>query len=340
MTDTPIPEIDTKSKFLWAEDLRDAISLVNIVREPLIEHLIYKKSAHMIYAPDGIGKSTVALQICMQSTIDNARVFGEFHVPRALRILDLQMERDPDETLERLKTMSASTGFNPDNFVLSAWLQGLDIVDKADYREALARVQTLLDFSFALPDIVFIDPINALVGNDMISNKDIAPIRNFSSELQRKYGCTILCVHHANRGQRDESGKRQHQDMFGSRFLSAHFTGIYNLKPLPDDEGTVLTLEKSSQKNLEKKIELAFDIQSHLSWIRYPSGQVSKKDKLYAFFRACKSTKKTFTIDEMMSVSGMSHGTLRNILYDIQKDTLKTVGKTNTGKNLYEYTGL
>jgi len=326
-------------KFLWSNNLKEAIEKVNVVRVALIEHLIYEKSAHMIFAPDGVGKSTVALQMMMQSTVDGARVFGEFHVPKALRILNLQMERDEDETLERLKTMLGRTGFNPDNFVNTTALQGLDISDKDDFNKALDIIDYILDETFCLPDIINIDPVYALVGNDMISNRDIAPLANLSRTLQNKYGCTIHMVHHANRGVRDkETGKRGNEDMFGSRFLSAHFTGIYKLEASQGDKGTILTLDKASQKNLEKRIELAFDTESQLSWFKYPSGLVSKKDKLYAFLRACKNSDKSFNYDELMEASGMSQGTLRNMSSLQLKNELVFVGKSNDGKNLYKYT--
>lgn len=326
-------------KFLWSNELRKAIEEVKIVRVPLIEHLMYSKSAHMIFAPDGVGKSTVALQMMMQSTVDNARVFGEFHVPRALRILNLQGERDESENLERLKTMLGRTGFNPDNFVNTTALQGLDICQKSDYLKALKIIDYILKETFLLPDIINIDPAYAILGNDMISNKDIAPLANFSRTLQNLYGCTIHIVHHANRGARDKTGKRGNEDMFGSRFLSAHFTGIYKLeKSGSDDSGTTMTLDKASQKNLEKKIELAFDVESQLSWYKYPSGLVSKKDKLYAFFKAQKAQDKAFTYDDMMVASSMSQGTLRNMSSLHDKNELVLVGKSTEGKNLYKYT--
>lgn len=333
-----VPQEENLESFLWSDELKQAIETVKVVREPLIEHLIYKKSAHMMYAPDGVGKSTIALQMCMQSTVDGARVFGEFHVPKALRILNLQMERDQDEILERLKTMSARTGFNPDNFVNTVALQGLDIADKGDFNEALRKIDHILHRSFARPDIVNIDPAYALLGTDLVTSKDIAPLANFSRKLQNEYGTTVHVVHHANRGVRDkETGERVYVDMFGSRFLSAHFTGVYKLQALDDDKGTVLTLDKSSQKNLEKKIELAFDVESQLSWFKYPSGLVSKKDKLYAFLRAQKAADKAFDYDEMMAASGMSQGTLRNVSSLHLKNELTLIGKTATGKNLYKF---
>lgn len=334
-----LPPQESSESFLWADKLKEAIDNVRVVREPLIEHILYKKSAQMMYAPDGVGKSLVALQMLMQATVDNSRVFGEFHVPKGIRVLQLQMERDDDETLERLKTMSARTAFNQDNFVLYTGLQGLDIADRHDFKTVLHKIENVLKNSFGLPDVINIDPANAILGTDMITNRDIAPLTNLSRMLQKQYGCSIHIVHHANRGQRDESGKRQHADMFGSRFMSAHFTGIYKLEALPDDSGVTLTADKSSQKNLEKKIDLAFDVESQLCWLKYPSGMVSKKDKLYAYFRACKTTKKSFTMQEMMMASGLSHGSIRNMSSLQLKNDLKISGKSNDGKILYEYTG-
>ena len=65
------------------------IEKINTVapKEALVEGLLYKKSSHMLFAPDGIGKSQITLQIMMQGTSSNALVFNSFLVPNGFKVL-------------------------------------------------------------------------------------------------------------------------------------------------------------------------------------------------------------------------------------------------------------
>lgn len=334
-----LDELQNPIGFYHGDELKKAVYRTKIVREPLIEHLLYKKSAHMIYAPDGIGKSIVGLQMCAQSTVDNAKVFGEFNVPIGLRVLYIQMERHEDETFERLLAMSKRTPINWSNFVVTTKLQGLSIQDKADYNNAIEIIDNIITFSMGGVDLIHVDPIYALIGNDLVSNKDIAPLRLFSSYLQKRYCCSVQFVHHANRGSRDEDGNRKGMDMFGSRFLSAHFTGIYKMVSKDGDSGVTLSAEKSSQRNIEKHIDLNFDSDTQLCWYDVGGSGVPKMDRLNHYLRACKENKKPFTIDDLKAISLLSTSYIRQLISVTRESEFKIVSKGLKNKNIYEYVG-
>ena len=326
--------------YLWGEKLKAALSEVRPVREPLIEGFLYKKSAHMIWAPDGAGKSFVTLQAAIQGTVTDGKVYGDLHVPQGFNTLYLQAERDKDESLERMKRMVNSTPFDAERFTLSTDLQDINLRNEKSFEKALVRVEEIISGTFKALDLFVIDPIYSMVRGGLKDDEGASYITEFSRLIQKRYGCSILLVHHANRGSRDkESGARIGEDMFGSRFLSAHCTGVYKLNLKADKTGTTLSCEKSSNENLEERIELRYDPETHLSFSVDGDGRLSKTDLLHNYLRTCKANKKTFNFNDMLAVSKVSTSFLRGHLSRHLQNGLKIVGKSKHGTNLYEWTG-
>jgi len=334
---------------LWSERLNQAIDTVNPVREFLIEGFLYKKSIQMIYAPDGAGKSLITLQATMQGTVSDSKVFGEFYVKEGFKTLYVQAERSVDENLERMRLMKSKTPFDSKNFVLDTDLQGINLKNDSHADAGINHIIEVCASSFLIPDLIVLDPIYAMVRGGLKDDEGASYITDFSRRIQKYFGCSIILVHHANRGSRDvETGKRGNEDMFGSRFLSAHCTGVYKMTLKEEGMGSVLTREKTSNENLEKKIELWYDPESGLSWVSADKKTISKTDKLFNFLRTCKVQQKTFNFKEMMVESGLSKSGLLKVLGSTLSSTpvlgsvhpsgeLKEVSKSIHGSILYQY---
>ena len=101
----------------------------------------------------------------------------------------------------------------------------------------------------------------------------------------------------------------------------------------------MLKLEKSSQSNLEKKIDLVFDAESQLSFVKGASGKLSKTELLTNYLRACKVQDKYFSFADMEQVSGLSTSFLRGLCGGHLKNELTFFSKTSTGAILYKYKG-
>ena len=320
--------------------LREAIDFVRPERKPLIENFLYEKTSLMLFAPDGVGKSVLALQACMQATVGETKVFGQFDVPKPCKILYFQLERDPDETFERMKHMEKGFPFDISNFALSVILQGKNLQEKGITAECLEDIRTTVAEIKFKPDIICFDPIYTLVAEGLEVTKACNAVTNFLRSVQLAYRCAIIAVSHANRGVRDleNPGKRVGEDLYGNRFLSAHFGGIYQIESIKDGAGTRFKLVKSSLKNMEKSFELFYDPQLYRSMV-LADGKLSKKDKLDNFLKTCKQLDKTFTFEEMLESSGLSDSPLRGHLSGYLKDTIKEVSKLKYGKLLYKYFG-
>ena len=324
-----------EKQILWGQHLLDAINKTRVAREPLIDGILFKKSAHMIYAPSGAGKSMISLQEAIQGTVEG-KVFGEFNVPKPFNTLYLQMERSEDEALERLKTMINHTPFNPDKFVLDTTFQEFNFRIEKHSIAAIDRVKKIVDSTFGIVYLIKIDPIYTMIPGGLKDDEGASYIINFSKFLQMKFGCSVSMVHHTNRGVKNpETGDRHGEDMFGSGLFTWHCTGIYSMRKTKD--GTCLIKDKSSQSNLEKKIDLVYDGESQLSYVKNSQGKLSKTDLLNNYLKACKVQEKTFTFADMEEISGLSTSYLRGLQGGHLKTKLSIIGKSPTGAILYKY---
>ncbi len=325
------------TKTYTGESLKTAMNTVHPERKALIENFLYEKSSVLLYADDGVGKSTLAMQSCMQATVKGSKVFGEFLVPRDNKILYFQMERHPDEAFERMRHMSKFIPFNPDNFALSVALQGINLQNDKSYARTLVEIVDIIGEIGFIPDVIVFDPIYTLTQSGLETAEACNAITNLFRTIQIQYNCTILATSHTNRGIRnpDDASKRIGKDMYGNRFLSAFFTGSYHIEAKPDGEGSIWKLNKNSQNNLEKKIDLMFDASNYQS-VFLSDGKFSKKDKLDNFLKACKLQDKEFSYSDMKSNSGLSDSQLRGYLSGYLEDLIKESSKGKYGKLLYK----
>lgn len=331
-------ELTSPSYTYHGSNLLEAINTVHPERKALIENLLYEKSALLLFADDGVGKSILTLQACMQATVKDAKVFGEFLVPQDNKILYFQMERHPDESFERMRYMIHTIPFNNENFALSVALQGINLQNEKSYATTLIKLMDVIGEIGFIPSIIVFDPIYTLAQGGLETAEACNAITNFFRTIQIQYNCTILATSHTNRGVRDKDNpsSRVGKDMYGNRFLSAFFTGSYHIEGKPDGAGTIWTRGKNSQTNLEKKIDLMYDGANHQS-VYLSDGKFSKVDRLMNYLKACGKQEKEFSFDDMIENSGMSPSYLRRQLSSHLEQFVKESSKLSRGKLLYRY---
>lgn len=318
---------------IHGQAFRDAREAEHIVRMPLIPGIIYEHSNVMIFADDGAGKSLVCLQMCLQAA-SGVPVFGAFEPPRPIKVLYIGTER-PEEPLERAKMMDAIFPIKDDNFALEDFSIGLNLSIPAHYSAALERCIKVASICFdGKPNLITIDPIYPLMSGQMKGEDGAYLITNFCRVLQNLFKCSILMVHHTNRGSRLESGARAEGDMYGNRFLSAHLTGSFHLRTLDDKTGSILSCKKNSHANLEEAISLNYDPISQMS---YYSGQGRPKlDKAKAFVKMLIDAKEDFSVDETCIKLQVAKSTLKEAMINhINSGVLKSY-KSASGKWMYK----
>lgn len=299
------------------------------LRRSLIEGFLFEHSALMVYADDGIGKSTLLLQaVCQASCGEN--VFSGLVVTRPLRVLWIMAERHPDEIMERLRHMSKSTNINYQNIFIDSKLQGTNLLKESSRERAITRLDEIAK-TFGAFDIMVIDPIYAMVEGGMTDDVSVSSITRFSTFIQNRYNCSDIMVHHTNRGGRNTDGQRTSGDMYGSRFLSAHFTGMYHIKKTVD--GTTLYLQKNSHSNLLSKIPLEFDPETYLSSMN--ETDLTKLDTVLNYLRSCRNGSKQFTFKDIQSNCDVSTQYLYKVFSRDYKTAIKWTGKYLHRMKLY-----
>lgn len=321
-------------------NLHKAITEVSPERRPLIEGLLYEKSALMLYADDGVGKSVLDLQLLMQATVGGSHAFESFEIARDNKILLFQLERHPDETFERMRYLREVFPFNIQNFALSVALQGTNLQDAKIRAEAIQTVYKAIDSLGWTPDIIAFDPIYTLVPDDLSTAPACNAITSFFRVIQLTTEASIIATTHTNRGVRDkDTYERKGKDMYGNRFLSAFFTGSYHIEALKDGQGSKWTRDKNSQSNLIKEFELIFDPSNFRSFVHADKSSIKGHEKLMMFLRNCEMQNKHFTLDDMIAFSGLASSGIRSKLSGNLSKNVQIVDKLKYGKCLYKYIG-
>lgn len=320
----------------YGDSLDVAINQVLPERKALIENFLYEKSALMLYADDGVGKSVLTLQACMQATSSDNKVFGEFAVPEPCNVLYFQMERHPDESFERMQHLVHAFPFDRKRFALSVALQGTNLQDRDSKVQAISMIPAIINEIGFTPHIVAFDPIYTLSQDGLETANACNAITSFFRIIQLYLNCSIIATSHTNRGVRDLEGHRVGKDMYGNRFLSAFFTGSYHIEAKQDGLGSIWKLQKNSQKNLEKKIELMYD-GSNYSSTYLSDNKMTKKERLDNFIKLCKSNNKEFSFDDLKRESDLSDSTIRAYLTVYLKNGVSVSSKLSRGKVLYKY---
>lgn len=297
------------------EVLKKAVFEIRESRPFYIQSLIPEKSTTMFYAPDGEGKSMVLLQAILEATSDKNSVFGGFPIQRPLRSIIIMTERPKEESLERIKLMSSVIDINWDNIIIEDGLRGLNILKDSDQDYFIQKIAeiTASFYDRGGTDILLMDTIYGLVSKGLATEEGAGCVNTTLRRLQARLNCAIVYSHHSNRGQKNkDSGKREGEDMYGSRFLSANCTGVFKIKKT--EKGTVFTREKDTLSCLAKTFDLTYDHESNLSIIDESQSFKSFNGKIDGFIKDCFKLKRDFTFEQLHAAGGCTPSHIRDRL--------------------------
>ena len=306
--------------------------------EALIEGLVYANSAIMIFADDGLGKSIISLQTALQSSKGD-KVFGGLNVPKPLKVVYAVAERGVEESLHRLNLMTQAQQINPDNLCITDELmKGYKITTEEGMHKAVNVLQQAShQIGANQPDICYVDPIYPLIKGGLSSDETASYITDFCRAIQVRLQCSLVIVHHTNRGGRNTSGRRTEGDMYGNRFLSAYFTGSFHLRANPVGNGVTLYRMKNSHANLVPEVKLRFDKEYFLSFLQGDTAPFTKEQLFHTFVDQCRQNKKKFAFKDVeKALSNVSHQHIRRLLKrEADSGTLKVLNPNSTSR-MYE----
>ena len=324
--------MDTKAiveghPYWHGESLQKAIKESNQERQHLISALIAEHSLNLWYARDGVGKSVLALQACLEST-KPSNVFESFEPQHGLKVLYFICERHPSEVFERIRRMEGKIQPNYENIIFDSSLQGLDLQSRIHQEVAVSRV-CFLAKKVGEADLVCFDPVYALTSGKMGTDEGAINITQFSRQIQNRLGCANLFLYHPNRGVRNkDTGEREAEDFYGNRFLRSHFTSIYHIKRA--GTGTHWECEKDSYHFQQISIDLTYDPETDTSFTvngRPPDYYIESTK----FIALKKDMNKPFVFTEFVKNLGVSHAHGRRlIMRHLAEGLIKAV--KNSGK--------
>lgn len=323
----------------YAEELTDEV-------EWIADGFITDPSITMIYATDGIGKSLIGVQAAMELA-SGLPVFKTFHSSRPYKILYVMAERSIKEPMKRIKRMLTDNDYKgkikPENILITTTFQGKDLSRPDMTPLLLAHIKELGNTIGGI-DIVFFDPLYALVRGDLKSDEAINSVFNFFRTLGSETGASICFVHHENRGQRNEGAtERTGQDFYGNKFISGLCTAVWHMVRVgkPEDMRTKLVNEKDTESALASSIALEFDPVLGSVKANVSHNAKAKEAMIDAFLKKCFQEKRNFDGDEFSDATGLKvHPvSVRRMLSKLQKQgRVKNMSETGH-KAVYSATG-
>lgn len=291
---------------LTGEPLKEAIKSPFVRRTAYAEGLLYEKTAIMISADPGTGKSILSLQLAVQLS-SGLPLFGTLLVPKPLKVYYIQKERPQLEVMERLKTFKESIEINHDNLIIDSALQAINL-SNLKYREGIS--ERILKYN---PNLIIIDPIGAGLGG--LSKDEIA--NDFCSMLtyiQSRIGNSYWLSHHTVKETFDRDGNliEKSKPFYGSQWLDAFVTGHYHVKKVND--GTTWRKTKDNYGLLLSNFSLDYEGDTNLSYLKLEN--MTARDKVLNYINSIKSFKKTFKFSELSIATGCVTDTLRHTLRD------------------------
>lgn len=287
---------------LWGIDLIEYLKVLSDDVDWQAHGFLTESSITMLYATDGIGKSLIGIQAALELA-SGLPVFKSFHVGRPQKVIYCQAERSIKEPTKRIKTMIQDPDFAEKikfgNFTLSTEFQGRDLSKESEADQLMQILKGHAEIMGGV-DIVFFDPLYALIRGDLNSNEAINKVFNFFRRVGNELGCSIFFLHHENRGQREQGAtERTGQDYYGSKFISGLCTGVWHMKK-PKEESfiTTITNEKDSESCLVPSFKLTYDPEFNTVRADVSSSSKAKDILTQAFLSLAKETARKFSQEE------------------------------------------
>lgn len=169
---------------------------------------LYRGGSLLLSAPSGIGKSILAMQLAFHWAIGRG-CFGLAPI-RPIRSLFVQAENDDDDLREPLASFVARMGIHPD-YTPDEWCAlAKNVTFRNDVETSgapfLNDIANLV--SSEKPDVLWIDPIAAFVGEDIGKQTTIASFfRQGLQPILRRHGCAVACVNHVTKPPTDPKAR-------------------------------------------------------------------------------------------------------------------------------------
>jgi RecA-family ATPase len=313
---------------LTGDSLIAAMHAAKEARKPLVEGLIYDKTMLLVSADPGTGKSTISTQIMIEAAA-GLPIFGMLHVPKPLKFLYAQTERDILEVLERIEVFSKSYPIVKENIFVTDEYQRFNMLN-TDHVHMLAEC-IKRDCPGGV-DVINWDPIYSMVSGGLSKDEPAAAFTHAMSIIHKEIGAVHWYNHHTVKPEYFQGKKQEREDPFyGSQWLKAHCTGAYYMKKT--EKGVQMIRKKDNYGILTEILDLEYNAETGLCTINMDG--LTAKDRIRNYIGLKKMEGKTFYFDDIVNATKVCTRQVRTILLHSSIKDLIIVVSTKDKKHLY-----
>lgn len=295
---------------LWGIDLIEYLSNISDKVDWIADGFLTDASISMLYATDGIGKSLIGIQGALELA-SGLPMFKSFHVERPQKVIYCMAERSIKEPLKRIKSMIQDEDFSEkikfENFVITTEFQGRDLSNITQANELMEILKGHAEIMEGV-DIIFFDPLYALVRKDLKTDEAINGVFSFFRRIGSELNANVFFIHHENRGQRAPGEtERIGQDYYGNKFISGLCTAVWHMMK---DKGkdkfkTFILNEKDSESCLVPRLCLDYNPEFNTVRADISSSPRAKDILTNSCLTKFKEEAKEFTQEMFFSITGI-----------------------------------
>lgn len=293
---------------LHGAELLEYIKTLSDEVDWLSHGFLANNSISMLYATDGIGKSLVGIQGALELA-SGLPMYKTFETAKPIKVIYCVAERSIKEPLKRIKLMIQDQDLAGkvlfENFTISTELQGRDVSSPTE-SDKLMEILSSHARNMDGVDLVFFDPLYAMVKGDLKDDKAINAVFNFFRRVGNELDANVFFLHHENRGSKEAgASERTGQDFYGNKFISGLCTAVWHMVKAKDEQfQTIITNEKDSESCLLQKFTLTYD--PEFNTVR-ADASVSSKNRdilIESFLGRMREKDEKFSQDELFAAIG------------------------------------
>lgn len=308
-----IPAIVEPTLITW-EELKDGDYPV----EWLVNELIEKTTVTIAYGESGSAKTWWALDLACCLTSSN-KFLKIFEIPKPAKILFITLEDREARIQERMKELVYGNRYN----IFDGYLAFTGFKDNFNIEKPLLFEKAIQNHQ---PEIIIVDSLQWTFGGNYIENssENMKVVMQFYRNLIKKFGVTIILLHHTNKGgdpkynslyatPRDARGSTTLINLadqrIGFKAVDNAFTVNFQSKGLPQNKFCFKLIGKEREPKQLEYIDL--EMEKELK-------KEESKNKILEILNS--NPDKEFTIKDLMERTEMADETIRKKLVQLEKE--------------------
>jgi hypothetical protein len=275
------------------------------VDEFIVYPIIPKRGGVLLYGLPKELKSWMGAALAMDVAAGRPKALGFFRIPRAARTLYVQIEDTAAITRNRVNDLYKNQIGNSSKTTLNLRILPRHPLNLMDPQSLAAFEREIAKFK---PEFIVLDVFRRLFRGNVLDSKDTAEFLQILDTLRDRYGCAIVLVHHAKKGETHEIQSKA----LGSVNLTAWadvLIFLYGKRQM--GKSSVSNIQIDSKAAIAEDQQLVIRVDD----TKYPMVCVLDQERCdMNVLRACVREKPGLNQKELVAKSGFGEKKLRPLL--------------------------